>query len=76
VLPNCAETKIFVTGNARAWRGFLDQRATPEADAEMRRAAVAILDVLRAESSHIFGDYELYELPGGSRAARTQYRKV
>ena len=29
VLPNCAETKIVVTGNARAWRHLVEMRGSP-----------------------------------------------
>lgn len=72
VLPNCVETKIQLTGNARAWRNFLDQRATPHADAEMRRLAVAIHRVLVAESPNLFGDYT----PAGDGSLSTPYRKV
>ena len=35
VLPNATETKIFVTGNVRAWRHFIEMRATPFADWEI-----------------------------------------
>ena len=47
VLPNCAETKIVVTGNARAWRHFVEMRGSASADVEIRRLAVAVLEVLR-----------------------------
>lgn len=57
VLPNCTETKIFVTGNARAWRHFLELRGSIHADAEIRRLAVAVLKVLQAESPNLFDDY-------------------
>src|SRR5512143_4061281 len=36
VLPNATETKIFVTGNARSWRHFLEMRGNPHADTEIR----------------------------------------
>ena len=47
VLPNCAETKIFVTGNARSWRHFISLRTSEGADAEIRRLANMILKELR-----------------------------
>ncbi len=56
VLPNCTETKVFVTANARAWRHFVELRANPAADAEMRRLAVHVLHALKAESPTLFGD--------------------
>ena len=59
VLPNCAETKIVVTGNARAWRHFCEMRGSPTADVEIRELAVATLLALREEAPHIFGDMEV-----------------
>lgn len=57
VLPNCTETKIFVTANARALRHFIELRGAAGADAEMRRVAVAILAVMQIEAPVIFGDF-------------------
>lgn len=76
VLPNATETKIFVTGNARAWRNFIDQRAVAPADAEIRRLAVAVLRVLQAESRAIFGDYAIEPCPLGGEMASSPHRKV
>ncbi len=76
VLPNATETKIFVTGNGRAWRHFIEMRANEHAEVEIRRVAVQILRLLQAESPALFGDYELARLPDGSEVVRTQYRKV
>ncbi|CAB4131357.1 THY1 Predicted alternative thymidylate synthase, partial [uncultured Caudovirales phage] len=59
VLPNCTETKIFVTGNARAWRHFLELRGSIHADAEIQRLAKAVLSVLQEASPNIFGDYTI-----------------
>jgi len=71
VLPNCTETKIFVTGNARAWRHFLELRGSIHADAEIQRLAIAVLKVLQAESPNLFGDYTVTE-----QGIDTQWRKV
>jgi thymidylate synthase (FAD) len=71
VLPNCTETKIFVTGNARAWRHFLELRGSIHADAEIQRLAIAVLDVLQAESPNIFGDYTVTD-----QGIETIWRKV
>ena len=71
VLPNCTETKIFVTGNARAWRHFLELRGSIHADAEIQRLAIAILKVLQAESPNLFGDYTITD-----NGIETDYRKV
>lgn len=76
VLPNCAESKILVTGNARAWRTFLEQRGSRHADAEIRRLALAVLAVLQVEAPVLFGDYELAALPHGGHEITTPYRKV
>lgn len=71
VLPNCTETKIFVTGNARAWRHFLELRGSIHADAEIQRLALAVLKVLQAESPNLFGDYSVTD-----QGIETKWRKV
>src|SRR5215213_6254865 len=42
VLPNATETKIFVTGNARALRHFLEMRGSSHAETEIRKLAIAV----------------------------------
>jgi thymidylate synthase (FAD) len=59
VLPNCAETKIVVTGNARAWRHFCEMRGSPTADVEIRRLALEVLRQLQGEAPHIFSDLRI-----------------
>jgi thymidylate synthase (FAD) len=54
VLPNCVETKIVVTGNARAWRHFLKLRRAKGADAEMQRLADELAVCLHEEAPAIF----------------------
>jgi thymidylate synthase (FAD) len=76
VLPNATETKIFVTANARALRHFIEMRADPAADVEIRKVAVAMLEILQAESPNLFGDYTIHDLPVGGRAASTPHHKV
>lgn len=71
VLPNATETKIFMTGNARAWRHFIEMRGSIHADAEIQRLAVAVLDKLRDAAPNLFGDYVVQD---GS--IETQFRKV
>lgn len=61
VLPNCTETKMVVTGNARAWREFFDKRGSIHADAEIRRLACAILETLKPEAPTIFEDYAIVD---------------
>lgn len=76
VLPNATETKIFVTGNARAWRHFIELRASEHAETEIRALALAVLSALQREAPALFGDYRIETLPDGTRVARTEYRKV
>ena len=71
VLPNAAETKIVVTGNARAWRHLLEMRGAAAAEAEIRRLALAVLEVLQAEAPQIFGDYRVVKLENGTRVIET-----
>ena len=70
VLPNATETKIFVTANGRALRHFIEMRADPAADVEIRKVAVAILKLLQAESPNLFGDYTITTSPGAARPRR------
>ena len=76
ILPNATETKIFVTGNARALRHFVEMRGSEHADAEIRRLAVAVLRVLQEASPNLFGDYVLTDQPDGSVAIDTPFKKV
>lgn len=76
VLPNATETKIFVTGNARALRHFLEMRGSAHAEPEIRKLAGAILDVLQKDSPNLFGDYEKKPLPDGTFEVVTKFNKV
>jgi thymidylate synthase (FAD) len=76
VLPNSTETKIVVTGNARAWRTMLELRSSEGAELEIRRAAVAILRILQVEAPAFFSDFEIYEADDRREAARIGYHKV
>ena len=76
VLPNSTETKIVVTGNARAWRTMLELRSSEGAEMEIRRAALAVLRVLRAEAPGFFSDFEVYMAEDRREAARIAYHKV
>jgi len=76
ILPNACETKIFVTGNSRAWRHFLEQRGSPHADTEIRLLAVEICKVLKQESPNIFHDVELTDEPDGMQSVRVVHTKV
>lgn len=76
VLPNCTETKIFVTANARALRHFIELRGTRHADTEIRKLAIAILRIMQKESPNLFGDYQIVPLADGTFEATTEFRKV
>ena len=76
VLPNSTETKIVVTGNARAWRTMLELRSSEGAELEIRRASVAVLRVLRSEAPGFFSDFEIYLADDRREAARVGYHKV
>ena len=76
VLPNAAETKIVVTGNARAWRHFIEMRGSGGADVEIRRLAVAVLRILREESPHIFGDLSVVDQADGTEIVESANAKV
>lgn len=71
VLPNCTATKIFMTGNARAWRHFLEMRGSEHADAEINRLARAVLSKLQSAAPNLFGDYTVT-----NNVIDTPFRKV
>lgn len=76
LLPNAAETKIVVTGNARAWRHFIELRAGEGADTEIRVLAIKCLDLLKGEAPNLFGDYTLRTLDNGVTVVDTDFRSV
>ena len=76
VLPNATETKIFVTGNARAIRHFVELRGSEHADVEIRKVAVAMLRIMQREAPSMFADYTLVPLADGGFATHTAHPKV
>ena len=76
VLPNATETKIVVSGNVRAWRTMLELRLCEGAELEIRRLSLAILALLTAEAPALFGDFELFDAPDGTKAGRVAHHKV
>ena len=76
VLPNATETKIFVTANVRAWRHFIELRAAPFADWEIRQLAIKVLRMLQKEVPILFDDFVVESLPDGTETARPEYSKV
>jgi thymidylate synthase (FAD) len=76
VLPNSTETKVVVTGNARAWRTMLELRSSEGAELEIRRCAVDIVRILQREAPGFFSDFEIYQAADRLDAARISYHKV
>jgi thymidylate synthase (FAD) len=76
VLPNSTETKIVVTGNARAWRTMLELRSSEGAEQEIRRLAIMTLRLLQSEAPGFFSDFEIYMAEDRREAARVMYHKV
>ena len=76
ILPNATETKIVVTGNARAWRHFVELRGSASAEAEIRVLAVRLLRELQKEAPHIFGDYTFGRTSDGAEIVDTEFRSV
>ena len=61
VLPNAAESQIVVTANLREWRHIMELRGEPDAQWEIRRAAIEILKILKKHAPTVFGDFEIDE---------------
>ncbi len=76
VLPNETEAPIVVTGNARAWRHFIEMRASFHAEIEIRELAVRVFLCLQRTDPILFSDYTLEKLPDGTYTVRTEYEKV
>jgi thymidylate synthase (FAD) len=76
LLPNATETKIVVTGNARAWRHFIELRASAGADTEIRVLAMKCLKLLQQEAPDLFGDYAIEQMKDGTEIVGTEFRSV
>ena len=75
VLPNETEAPIIVTGNVRAWRHFIEMRASEYAEVEIRALAIKVYKVLHHDSL-LFQDYGLFQLSDGTEVLDTPYKKV
>lgn len=75
LLPNAAETKIVVSGNARAWRHFIELRGSASAEAEIRVLAIKLLYALVEEAPNLFGDYTVTTV-NGVDVIDTEFRSV
>lgn len=76
VLPNETEAPIVVTGNARAWRHFIEMRASEHAEIEMRELAIRVFLCLRMCDEILFDDYRVEQLRDGTYQVKTDYEKV
>lgn len=75
VLPECTATQIVVTGNYRAWRHFIDLRATEAADIEICELAITCLYKLKEIAPSVFSDYYFRELEDGRIVAGTDFNR-
>ena len=55
---------------------FIEMRAAPFADWEIRELALAVLLVLQEEAPLLFGDFTIDRLPDGTKVASPEYSKV
>lgn len=76
VLPNATETKMLVTANVRAWRHFIEQRASPIADLEIQRLAIRILEILQKEAPLLFDDFTITSHDDETTFAMPSWKKV
>ena len=61
VLPNAIESQIVVTANLREWRHIVELRGSPNAQWEIRKAAIEILKILKKHAPTVFEDFEIDE---------------
>jgi len=61
VLPNATESQIVITANLREWRHIVELRGEPDAQWEIRNAAIEILKILKKHVPTVFGDFEIDE---------------
>jgi len=66
LLPNATATKLVMTANARELRHLIKLRGSRSCDEEMRRFIAGLLQKLKNESSVLFSDFSVVELPDGS----------
>lgn len=76
LLPNETEAPIVVTANIRAWRHFLNTRASEHAEVEIRRTAFEAYRCLYKLAPILFGDFEVEHLADGTHGLKTPYPKV
>lgn len=75
-LTNEVEAPIMFSGNIRALRHVCEMRAAGAADVPIRGVTTRLFLCMRHEEPTLFNDYKLYELPDGTHAVATDWRKV
>lgn len=75
-LTNETEAPILFSGNIRALRHVCEMRANGAADVPIRGVTTRIFLAMQRIEPTLFADYKLYELPGGTHAVATDWRKV
>jgi len=76
VLPNEVETVVVATANARAWRHFIEMRASLHAETEIRELAVRIFLCLYQCDPVLFDDYTVEQVSDGTYTVHTEFKKV
>ncbi len=76
LLPNETEAPIVVTGNARAWRHVIEQRASMHAETEIRALGIRIFLCLRQADPVLFDDYTVEHIADGTYIVKTEFEKV
>lgn len=76
VLPNATETKIFVTMNARAVRHFIELRANPAADVEIRCLAVKVCRIFQDKAPLLAHGIDIIKLEDETEGVQSTYRRV
>jgi thymidylate synthase (FAD) len=60
VLPNAVESQIVVSANLRQWRHIIETRGNPDAQWEIRKVAIEILEILKKLVPTIFEDFKIH----------------
>ena len=76
VLPNETEAPIVVTANVRAWRHFVEMRASRHAELEIRRLALLVYRVMVEAEPLLFEDYREVDCADGTPSVETDFGKV
>lgn len=74
-LPNETETAMVMSGNVRAWRNILEQRAAHFADRPINELIMLIGELLKTHAPYFFNDYVCYE-KGDRVGLETKWRKI